>query len=82
MDINFLLGKSGLKSAGQELLQLEKDLEDILKVLEQIPQPQNVASSSADHILLHEDEPFNEASKEDILQNAKCVENGMFKIPN
>jgi Asp-tRNA(Asn)/Glu-tRNA(Gln) amidotransferase C subunit len=83
MDINVLLRRSALKSSGKELLQLEKDLADILQILEQIPQPQDdVVNESVYYAPLQADEPFNDASRSDILKNAKCVENDMFKISN
>ncbi len=83
MDINVLLRRSGLKANLAEVEVLEKDLENILAMIEQLPEPDASEEKSINihhHAHLSKDELFNEATIYDILKNAKSVNNDMFKI--
>jgi len=80
MDINVLLRRAGLKASEQEIAVLEKDLENILQAIEQIPMPTVEEEKQVHGMHLAADEYQNDATKEEILKNAKSVEDDMFKV--
>jgi len=80
MDINVLLRRAGLKASEEEIAVLKKDFENIIQMLEQLPEPELKSEQTKHAMHLAKDEPFNDATKEAVLENAKDVEDGMYKI--
>lgn len=94
MDINNLLRRSGLSANEEEIAILAKDLEKILAIIETIPdsnkheQYLNYMALRPDISLTHDmaEQKSNNlsendfATKENILSNAKCLQDDMFKI--
>ena len=79
MNINLLLKISGLKSQGDQLNNLESGMQDIIQLLENLP------DSVGEHpetrfIELHKDEPNQLSNKKDLLNSFVSVEKDMIKI--
>lgn len=79
MKLDVLLRRSGIKISDEEAKALAADLDSIIALLEQIPEPKTHKDHYTHFAHLAEDKAQS-TDTEAILKNAKSVQNNMFKI--
>ena len=83
MEIKKLLERAGLKVDDKEMESLNRDLDNILEMLEKIPEPHNKSNKHTSYMQLRRDDeekPDDYATTEGVFLNAKSSKDKMFKI--
>ena len=83
MDIPYVAKLARLRIDGKELVKFEKDMGDIVSMVENLPdfEKMSLDLDAADAMKLREDEICPSMSRKEILANAPQTEAGCFVVP-